>query len=157
MPGNGEGRKVHHMSDTDPVVFCTRTNRIIEFVERYGEAATALSALMTEYGPDLIVLPMGDAHSRYENAFKSPPVEVSQERYWDMLEILPPVGFVNTGQEESFKLSERTAGHVTAILARIGERYFEMSDSILMKHADIIAAVRGADAFTAPNRAPTVE
>lgn len=144
------------MPDADTVVFCTRTNRIIEFVERFGEASTALSSLSPEYGPDLIVLPLADAYKRYENGFKASPVEVSAERYWDMLEILPPDGFVGTGHEESFKLSERTAGNITAIFARVGDRYFELADSVFMKHADIIAAVRNSEAFRRadlPNKA----
>lgn len=145
------------MSDTDPVVYCTRTNRIIEFVERFGEASTALSALSTEYGQDLVVLPFEHATRRYEDGFRKEPVEVTLERYMEMLEVLPPVGFNNTGAEESFKLVERTAGNITAILTRIGDRYFEMSDSIFLKHADIVARVRGSEAFKAPAPAPTVD
>lgn len=144
------------MSEADTVVYCTRTNRIIDFVTGYGNAGTALSTLDKDYGPDLVVLPFADANRRYEDGFRAPPVAITIERYWEMLEILPPVGFVNTGMEESFKMSERTAGNITAIFARVGDRYFELADSLFMKHADIIAAVRNSEAFRqadVPNKA----
>jgi len=142
---------------SDPVVLCTRTNRIIDFVQAYGSASSALSTLMPEYGPDLVVLDFHAAYKRYEDGFRSGPVAVSRERYWEMLEILPPVGFTNRGEEETFKMSERTAGNITAIFARIGDRHFEMADSLFMKHADIIAAVRGAEAFKTPDPTLTVD
>lgn len=138
------------MSDIDPVVYCSRTNRIIDFVEGYGTTSSALSRLMPEYGPDLVVLPFADAHRRYEEQFKSPPVSISPERYWEMLEVLPPYGFVNRGMEESFKLCERTAGNITAIFARVGDRHFELSDSIFLNHDTIIARVRNCEAFKSP-------
>ncbi len=65
-----------------------------------------------------------------------------------MLEVLPPIRW--EGREsvdrwnpeldtESFMLSERTYGNITAIFCRIGERYFEMQDSIFLTYEAIIA------------------
>jgi hypothetical protein len=74
-----------------------------------------------------------------EESFKSAPVEITEERYWEMLEVLPPVSWVHGSSEtESFKISERLYGDITAIFCRIGNRYFELSDSIRLPHAEIV-------------------
>lgn len=79
-----------------------------------------------------------------ENCFRSPPVEITQERFIEMLEVLPPVGWKHDGTGQSFKLSERTSGNITAIFAEIGGKYFELSDSIFTPHAKIMAACKAA-------------
>jgi len=66
-----------------------------------------------------------DAQDGY---WRSPPVEITAERFEEMLCILPPEGWVNGGRWEVFKLMEYTAGDITAIFCRIGGRYFEMQD-----------------------------
>lgn len=130
-----------------PVVFCTATNRIIDFLgpaESYDAAITRLA----EYGTALTVLPCEDAFARFENGFKSEPVEITAEKYMEMLEVLPPHGWRASREAESFKMIELTAGSVTGIYARIGERYFHLSDSIYTKHDDIIARIRASKAFS---------
>jgi hypothetical protein len=76
-----------------------------------------------------------------EEAFRHAPQEITQERFIQMLEVLPPVGWKNAGRTESFKLCERTFGHITAIFARIGEKYYELADRITLSHDDIINAI----------------
>ena len=88
------------------------------------------------------MMPTDTAWQRYENAFKSSPVEISEDRWNEMLGVLPPVAWTTDQTGESFKLSERTAGSITAIFVRIGERYFELSDSITLPHHTCTARVR---------------
>ncbi len=83
-----------------------------------------------------------EAARRYENAFKSPPVEITEARFMEMLGVLPPLGRRHACDAESFKLMELTAGSVTTSFVRIGARYFEMSDSVYLKHDDCIARCR---------------
>lgn len=81
-----------------------------------------------------------------EDLHKSPPVEVTRERFGYMLEVLPPVSWTRRPGEETFKMSERTYGNVTAIFCRIGDRYFELADSIRTPHDEIVrrcAAIGG--------------
>lgn len=72
--------------------------------------------------------------------FVTPVSEISKEDYWEMLGVLPPVKWTisEDNQVESFKMSERTSGVITGIYARIGERYFHLSDSIFTSHEEII-------------------
>lgn len=136
-------------SDTRPVVFCTATNRVIDLLRRGETPETAIQRL-AEYGTALTVLPLDEAADRYEATFKSGPVEITEARFMEMLEVLPPHDWRNTGDAESFKLIERTAGSITGIYARVGRRYFHLSDSITTPHADIIARIRDSDASRSP-------
>ena len=51
--------------------------------------------------------------------------EVSEERFIEMLEVLPPMQWTRSKTSESFKLEELTSGDITACFVRIGARYFE--------------------------------
>ncbi len=77
-------------------------------------------------------------------AYRRPPEEITRERFIEMLEVLPPEDWQQHGATDSFKLSERTYGPITPIFARIGQRYFTLSDSFTLSHAKIIEAVRAA-------------
>ena len=123
-------------------IFCTRTNRLIDFVPDGHDGARLIATYVTDYGTDLVMMPTDTAWQRYENAFKSSPVEISEDRWNEMLGVLPPVAWTTDQTGESFKLGERTAGSITAIFVRIGERYFELSDSITLPHRACTARVR---------------
>ena len=123
-------------------IFCTRTNRLIDFVPDGHDGARLIATYVTDYGTDLVMMPTDTAWQRYENAFKSSPVEISEDRWNEMLGVLPPVAWTTDQTGESFKLSERTAGSITAIFVRIGERNFELSDSITLPHRACTARVR---------------
>jgi Protein of unknown function (DUF1419) len=122
-------------------IFCTDTNRIIDFLPDAGDATAAIAKFTPEYGTALIVLRVDEAYQRFENSFKSEPVEITEERWDEMLGVLPPVGWKNDGTHESFKISERTAGSITAIFVRIKDRYFELSDTITLPHRDCVERV----------------
>ena len=129
------------MSIPKNCVFCTNTYRIIDFVADAGDATATIAKFAPEYGDALIILPFEEAHQRFENSFKSAPVEITEERWDEMLGVLPPVAWKNDGAHESFKISERTAGSITAIFVRIGDRYFELSDTITLAHRECVERV----------------
>ena len=125
-------------------VFCTATNRIIDFVPDSSDGKAALDKLSAEYGTALVILPVDEACARYENAFKREPVEITEDRFHEMLGVLPPVSWRTAPcSHESFKISEQTAGSVTAIFVRVDDRYFEFADSITLPHRDCVARVLG--------------
>lgn len=126
------------MTEAKTVIFCTKTNHVIDTVPdgTEADAEIRLKDLTPKYGPDLILLPPGEAFKRYEDSFKSGPQEITKERFFEMLEVLPPIAWHDTSDGESFKICERTAGAVTAIFVRIGERYFTLSDDIRTPHAE---------------------
>lgn len=83
-----------------------------------------------------------------ENAAKTEPQEIERGEFLRMLNILPPVTWINRIDAESFKISEPMIGSVGSIFARItrptsdGEaedRYFSFVDYLLTPHDQIIA------------------
>ena len=65
--------------------------------------------------------------------------EVSEARFMDALNVLPPVGWTTRGGVESFRISERLWGNITDIFAHCGKRYFTLTDDVRLP-ADVIAA-----------------
>lgn len=65
--------------------------------------------------------------------------EITEDTFMDALNVLPPVGWTTRGGVESFKISERITGTLTDIFARLGDRYFKLTDDIRLP-ADVIAA-----------------
>ena len=124
------------MHPNTPVVFCQSTNRLIDFLNRGETAEQGISRLAPDYGDALIVVPVIDAHERYEASFKTPVSEITAEDYDWLLNCLPPVAWSHAGGAESFKMSERTAGNVTTIVVKMRGRFFKFSDLISLPHAE---------------------
>ncbi len=76
-----------------------------------------------------------------EQRMTTDPVEVDEERYWHLLEVLPPCGWVRNGSSESFYMSEFTIGRVTCHVVRIGDRYFTFKAPVMSSHFDRTAKV----------------
>ena len=53
-----------------------------------------------------------------------PVKEITKERFWEMLEVLPPGGWVR-GTLETFYMIERQHGNITRQFGRLGNRYIE--------------------------------
>lgn len=63
-----------------------------------------------------------------ENSLCTEPTEITEDRFMEMLEVLPPQRWQRGKGCESFELCEHTSGRITAIFARFGEKYFEWQD-----------------------------
>jgi hypothetical protein len=129
------------------VIFCTRTNSYIDNLLPGQDAYHRLAQLIPKYGHDLVMLTPEEALIRFEAQFLSGPEEITEERFQEMLNILPPVGWKNDSDGESFKICERTAGRLTAIFIRIGERYATLTDDIRTPHQECCR--RAAEYFLA--------
>lgn len=138
---------MNHYDDNSPVFYVPGRLGLIDLaVERNGQLTGAYSGetldqIRARY-PGAEIGKLGPVAEQTENAFKSGPEEITEERFVEMLGVLPPVQWTNRDGCESFKLSERTSGSITAIFCRIGGRYFTLSDSIATPHADIVARCR---------------
>jgi hypothetical protein len=73
--------------------------------------------------------------------YRKDVTEVSEQRFMDALNVLPPVGWTSTHGVESFKLSECLWGNITDIFARLGDCYFVLSDDIRLPAAIVAARV----------------
>lgn len=132
------------MSDQRPrVIFCTTTATIVDFV-RQGAGETdeaAILRLRPQYGTALSALPADEAQNRYEARFKTLVEEISAEAFDDGLNVLPPFAWIHRSGGQSFKISERIAGCVTAIYVELGGRYFRFNDDIRTPHEECLKRV----------------
>ena len=70
------------------------------------------------------------------------PIEITKERFEEMLNVLPPVAWKHGYDGQSFKMMERTIDNITSIFCEVGGRYFELSDDIHKTHEWIVAQCR---------------
>lgn len=62
------------------------------------------------------------------------PVEIDKDRFWEMLECLPPEQWQKSELGESFKMSERTFADITACFVKKDNRYYEVNARINTPH-----------------------
>lgn len=77
-------------------------------------------------------------------AFTKPPVEIDEERFTYLLEVLPPRGWVRRLDAESFKMSEFTCNDITCCAVRIGRRYFSTERTYTTTHDELVQIVLAA-------------
>lgn len=70
-----------------------------------------------------------------------PAHEVTEQRFMEMLEVLPPGNWTRREDSESFMVIECQTANLYTWLARLGDRYFEMIAPGDCKHADIMRSV----------------
>lgn len=92
--------------------------------------------------PSAEVLPEEQAFARVEGLFISGPKAISEQRFVEMLECLPPMDWDHSRERECFKMSEFLYGNVTSIFVRIGEYYYELADYGSLKASEIFEKVR---------------
>lgn len=89
-------------------------------------------------------LEIGDTETvlaAYLDGFILPPTQITEQRFCDMLEVLPPEGWHRTNGSESFKISEYHAGNITSIYVRIGCDYYVLQDRATLTHLEIVQKV----------------
>lgn len=72
---------------------------------------------------------------------RSPVTEIDEESFIRALEVLPPEEWVHDSIGESFKMSEHLTGPVTNVYARMGKRYFTMTDHCDLPHPEVMQRV----------------
>lgn len=129
------------LTGNETVIYSISQRSLIDFVGTKETVGDAFDRLMPRYGDDLIATSLDSAIKRQEDAYKSPPVEIDEHAWFEALEVLPPVGWKNTAEGESFKISERLCGMITSIYVRKGGRFFMFNDLITLPHAECCARV----------------
>lgn len=129
------------------LVFFSPTERysnIIDTVEpdgrgKYGGQTKAELELV--YGP-LEILGQEDAVSRVEKMHTKEPVEITKERFWHFLEVLPPCKWSHPVPGcEAFHVSERITYSIVTWCVRIAERYFSVDCSDKLQPAQVVNLV----------------
>lgn len=76
-----------------------------------------------------------------EKAYRTLPVEITEEDYYDALEALPPVGLHYGEGFETFKMMEAISGRMTTIYARQGSRCWCFVDRDDTPHSVIVERI----------------
>ncbi len=126
----------------DHAFYTPKENRIIdtctdEPTPRGYYSRQTLEEIRADY-PDAVYMLFDEAIKTMYNAHKTNVEEITEEKYFYALEVLPPAGWINGDDCETFKMSEHICGNITDIYARIGQRYFTYCDDIRTPHAEII-------------------
>jgi hypothetical protein len=132
------------MTNTRPrVVFCSATRSIADVIhDGLGETdAEAIRRLTPEYGTALSAMPAAEAQVLYEAQFITAVREITAEDYDDALNVLPPVDWTRHSGGESFKISERIAGRITAIYVALNGHHYRFDDDIRTSHVDCLKRV----------------
>ena len=74
----------------------------------------------------------------FHNTLKTRPERITKERFWEMLEILPPCRWHNAGGFEFFHVSERHTGNLVSWFAHQGNHYWEFVDEASIPDAKLV-------------------
>lgn len=77
----------------------------------------------------------------HDKTYHTDPKEITQERWQDSLEVLPPCRWSRHNGVEYFHLSERYTGDVVYWFARLGDRYFEFRNDCGLLGEQVAAIV----------------
>ncbi|MEJ7804383.1 MAG: hypothetical protein WKG03_00460 [Telluria sp.] len=77
-------------------------------------------------------------------ALIQPPVEITADKFDEMLGVMPPTLWVRNGDDETFQLCEMYSENVCYIFARMGARYFALRDRNTLNHKQILTKIREA-------------
>lgn len=117
-----------------------RAGRVIDYAitDRDGTFRSAindetLEQVQKRY-PGAVMMPTREVHEKVRSHFIHGPTRITKEKFWEMLEILPPVDWVMNADAQSFKMSEMMYADITDIYVKIGGNYFGLSDSVRTTH-----------------------
>lgn len=80
----------------------------------------------------------------WQKKYCSEPEQITEERFDEMLNILPPCRWVRGYGVESFYLSERLAGNIVSIFCRIGKTYWSFNAPASVGHDEIVRRCQAA-------------
>ena len=134
---------------------------IIDFVRPDGRGfwgGKTLAETRLEYH-DAERMSFDAADKRRDEQYITPVEEITRDRYWYFLEVLPPCRWKQGDGWQTFFMSEFTSGNITQHCAQIGRdgygaRYFAKEDRASPTPAELVAACRE---FMAANPESTVK
>jgi hypothetical protein len=115
----------------------------IDVVNRNGIGAYSgrtLEQLREEY-PDISIVDEQVSIDHDRNRRITAPVEISQEDWYYLLEVLPPCKWGRSASAEAFHISERITYDIVTWAVRIGTKYYRFDDTDKFSATDAIQKV----------------
>lgn len=97
-----------------------------------------------ERHPTALIVDYQVAVEQIESGCKTDPRRIDIEDFEYALNSLPPQQWQGGAEYETFKMSERTNGRVTAVYARIGSSYWMFRDVHTISHVEIVMKIKAA-------------
>jgi hypothetical protein len=102
-----------------------------------GETQTQLNARY----PGIQIGELETVVAQKEAMLTTEPMEISEDVYVKMLEVLPPDDWQRDSSGSSFKMCEHLSGRITAVYAFVNGRHFTFNDVATLGHAAIMQKV----------------
>ncbi|HDX9071142.1 TPA: hypothetical protein ACIFCT_003165 [Acinetobacter baumannii] len=103
---------------------CSLTNKTIEQLE------SDVKSSMTKYSLDgIVTTKIVSEEDYYKNKYKvNVPIEISKDRFWELLECLPPEKWINNSEYEIFRVMECLAANLYTfcVFHKEKNKYFEV-------------------------------
>lgn len=125
------------------VVYIPSRNTIHDYVNPAG--LTFYGARTLEQckvaDPDAVIMDADAAYELYQNGFKRPVSETTEEKFDYALNVLPPGRWTGPADRSSFYVTERIAGNIVDWYAQDGARFFTFADVATLDHRTVMARV----------------
>jgi len=89
-----------------------------------------------------------------DESYVTDPKPITEGRFYEALDCLPPLRWVTRQGVESFRFCELYSGNITSIFARTGKEYWEFRDRVDMSDEDLVQKVMAASRAAAVPSTP---
>lgn len=114
---------------TEFVLACFRSGRsptMWNFYRSLEEAQAQAATVSAKEGETYEPMTWAEyAQRERQHILSAAPVEITAERFYDMLDCLPPMNWEHHGTWQRFLMSEFETGPYTAQYMQVGDRYFQ--------------------------------
>jgi hypothetical protein len=94
--------------------------------------------------PGAVMMPVAQYEAQqmaHRESLMTDPEEIDADRWWYLLEVLPPLDWRGGLGTESFKMSEFQTMDLTTCAVRVGSRYFTALRPVATTHEQLVALV----------------
>jgi hypothetical protein len=141
------------ITDRTPILYELGKSYYVDFVQPDG-LTSVRKRPFKEYmqeRPNLVLVPYCKFEAitkKMDDADASNPWhEIDKERYWEMLELLPPEKWETTGSCEAFRMCEYWTSNITNHFFKINNRYFEGNRRTSQSYQDMATEIRAQFEF----------
>ena len=113
-----------------------------EWICVYGRKTLQEMIDAREVSPAAVMVSFDEAMKLHDEAMRkiycTGPKEISKERWWELLEVLPPERWERIGDAEIFMMPECIASTIYTFGVRIRERYFSINECRFKSNSEIL-------------------
>lgn len=110
-----------------------------------NETGQQLQQRYSQHYSAVKMMRMSDYDKLHDAALRTEPEEITEEEFFEALNVLPPMKWHCLLGVESFRMCEFYSGTITTIYARTDDgRYWKFMDDAYMPTADVVAKVHKA-------------